>query len=51
MDSVLGGTWQFGIAQSDIQSDAWNGSGAWGERQENLRSVFSIHYESVTLVA
>jgi TRAP transporter TAXI family solute receptor len=52
INQVLDGIWQFGIAQSDFQYDAWNGSGEWEDTpQENLRAVFSIHYESVTLVA
>jgi len=52
INNVLNNNWEFGIAQSDAQYDAWNGFGSWeGDPQENLRSVFSIHYESVILIA
>jgi len=52
INMVTNGFWEFGIAQSDRQYNAWNGLGYWaGNPKENLRSVFSIHYESVTLVA
>jgi len=53
INSVLAGTLEFGIAQSDRQYAAWNGQDQWQQLgpQENLRSVFSIHQEAVTLVA
>ncbi|OPZ20106.1 MAG: NMT1/THI5 like protein [candidate division BRC1 bacterium ADurb.BinA364] len=44
---------EFGIAQSDRQYEAVNGIAEWAKLgpQTNLRAVFSIHNESVTLVA
>jgi TRAP transporter TAXI family solute receptor len=53
IDAVLAGDLQFGIAQSDRQYEAWNGLAEWKDkgRQKDLRSVFSLHPEAVTLVA
>jgi TRAP-type uncharacterized transport system substrate-binding protein len=44
---VLSGKVQFGIAQSDIQSDAWEGLGKWRSKgpQKKLRSVLGLHDE------
>ena len=53
INSVLSGTLEFGIAQSDRNFEAWNGLGFWeaaGPRTD-LRSIFSIHKESITLIA
>jgi uncharacterized protein len=46
-------TFDFGLAQSDIQYRAFNGEAEWKERgpQKTLRSVFSLFPEAVTLVA
>lgn len=42
----------FGIAQSDTQYQAYNGTGAWeGKPIKKLRAVFSLAPEAVTLVA
>lgn len=42
----------FGIAQSDQHHFAWSGQGSWeGKKPDNLRSVFSIHYEYLYLLA
>ncbi len=52
INAVLSGDLDFGIAQSDRQYQAINGLAEWknvGPR-EKLRSVFSIHSESVTLI-
>jgi len=53
INSVLTGDMDFGIAQSDRQYQAYNGLAEWSEQgtQTSLRSVFSIHPESITLVA
>jgi len=53
INAVLSGDLDFGIAQSDRQYQAVNGLAEWKEAgpQEKLRSVFSIHAESVTLIA
>ncbi|GAB6887993.1 TAXI family TRAP transporter solute-binding subunit [Desulfothermus okinawensis JCM 13304] len=53
INAVLSGDLEFGIAQSDRQYQAWYGLAEWKNKgpQKNLRSVFSIHPESITLVA
>ncbi|MBT3310376.1 MAG: TAXI family TRAP transporter solute-binding subunit [Desulfobacterales bacterium] len=53
INSVLSGELEFGVAQSDRQYQAYNGKAEWAERgpQKDLRAVFSIHPESITLVA
>jgi len=53
INAVLSGDMDFGICQSDRQYQAWNGLAEWKDKgpQKNLRAVFSIHPESVTLVA
>jgi TRAP transporter TAXI family solute receptor len=53
VNAVLSGNLEFGLAQSDRQYEAVNGLGEWQQqgRQEDLRAVFSIHQESVTLIA
>ena len=47
INRVLEGKAQFGIAQSDIQSDAWEGFGIWNSKgpQKRLRSVLGLHDE------
>jgi TRAP transporter TAXI family solute receptor len=53
INAVLSGDLEFGVAQSDRQFQAYNGLAEWagqGPRRE-LRSVFSIHPESITLIA
>lgn len=53
INAVLNGDLEFGVAQSDRQYQAFNGSADWKEvgPQTKLRSVMSIHAEAVTLVA
>lgn len=53
INAVLSGDLDFGIAQSDRQYQAYFGSAEWAKegKQEDLRSVFSIHPESITLIA
>lgn len=53
INAVLSGDLDLGIAQSDRQYQAFKGLAEWEKRgaQKNLRAVFSIHPESVTLVA
>lgn len=53
VNAVLSGDLEFGVVQSDRQYQAWHGQSEWkttGPRK-NLRSVFSIHPEAVTLIA
>ncbi|MGE4518199.1 MAG: TAXI family TRAP transporter solute-binding subunit [Desulfobacteraceae bacterium] len=53
INAVLAGDLEFGIAQSDRQYQAVKGLAEWEPRgpQKDLRAVFAIHPESVTLVA
>ena len=53
LKGVLAGYLEFGLAQSDTQHQAVSGRGAWKDKgpQSELRSVFSLHHEAVTLVA
>lgn len=53
INAVVAGDLEFGIAQSDRQFQAYNGLAEWQEKgaQKDLRSVFSIYPELVTLVA
>jgi len=52
INAVLKGDMEFGIAQSDRQYQAYQGFAEWAEAgsQKDLRSVFSIHPEPITLV-
>lgn len=52
INAVMSGDLDFGIVQSDRQFQAYNGEGDWnGDPQTELRAVFSIHPESLTLLA
>jgi len=53
INAVLSGDLDFGVAQSDRQYQAYNGLAEWSEMgaQKDLRAVFSIHPESITLMA
>lgn len=52
INAVIGGDLEFGIAQSDRQFQAMEGMAEWeGNPQSDLRSVFSLHPESITLIA
>jgi len=53
VNAVMAGDFQFGIVQSDRQFQAIRGLAEWKDKgkQKDLRAVFSIHPESVTLVA
>ncbi len=54
VNAVLAGDLEFGVVQSDRQYQAFNGEegSEWaGNPQPDLRAVFSIHPESVTLIA
>jgi len=52
VNAVLNGDLEFGVVQSDRQYQAVHGLAEWSDRgkQTELRSVFSIHPEAVTLV-
>lgn len=52
INAVMSRDLEFGIAQSDLQYQAYNGEGEWeGKPFKDLRVVFSLHSEVVTLVA
>lgn len=53
VNAVLNGDLEFGIAQSDIQYQAAYGVSEWKDKgpQKDLRSVFALHPEVITLVA
>ena len=53
VNAILAGYLEFGLVQSDKQYQAVKGLAEWSKKgpQENLRAVFSIHHESVCLVA
>lgn len=52
INNVLSGDLNLGFAQSDKQFQAVNGKAEWeGKPQDSLRFLFSIHPESVTIVA
>ena len=52
VNAVMAGDLEFGVVQSDRQFQAINGLAEWeGKPQNDLRAVFTIHPESVTLVA
>jgi TRAP transporter TAXI family solute receptor len=52
VNAVMSGDLEFGVVQSDRQYQAMKGMAEWdGKPQKDLRAVFSIHPESVTLAA
>jgi len=53
LNAIMAGNIEFGLAQADKQYYAVNGLDEWVNKgpQKELRAVFSLHHESVTLVA
>lgn len=53
INAIVAGDIEFGIAQADRQYQAFNGLAEWKEKgpQKDLRAVFSLYTEAVTLVA
>jgi uncharacterized protein len=53
INAIMAGDMEFGIVQSDSQYQALNGLNEWKDKgpQKDLRSMFSLYTESVTLVA
>ena len=51
IDSIMAGYLEFGVIQSDILDQAFIGLAEWSGKgpQKELRSVFSLHPESVCL--
>jgi uncharacterized protein len=53
VNAIKGGDLDFGVVQSDVQFTAFNGEAGFAEggAHEDLRSVFSLHAEPLTVVA
>jgi TRAP transporter TAXI family solute receptor len=53
INSIMSGDLEFGVAQSDRQYQATKGLADWKDKgpQTDLRAVFSIHAETVDLIA
>lgn len=53
INTIRAGELEFGVAQSDWQHHAYNGTSKFEDQGkfENLRAVFSVHPEPVTVVA
>ena len=53
INTVRAGELEFGVAQSDWQYHAYNGTSKFADagKFENLRAVFSVHPEPVTVIA
>ncbi|TVQ77950.1 MAG: TAXI family TRAP transporter solute-binding subunit [Bradymonadales bacterium] len=53
VNALMSGEMEFGIVQSDRQFQAYRGLAEWESAgpQKDLRAVFSLHTEAVTLVA
>lgn len=52
VNTIKAGELEFGVAQSDVQYNAYNGQEQFeGDAFEDLRAVFSVHPEPFTVVA
>jgi len=53
VNAIMAGDLEFGVVQSDRQYQAVKGKAEWKDRgpQKKIRAVFSIHPESVSLIA
>jgi uncharacterized protein len=53
INAIMAGDMEFGIVQSDSQYQALNGLDEWKDKgpQKDLRSMFSLYTESITLLA
>ena len=53
INAVMDGDLEFGIVQSDRQTQAWAGTDKWKEAgpQKDLRAICALYPESVTLIA
>ena len=51
INTIQAGELEFGVAQSDIQANAYGGKAKWeGKAFDKLRSVFSVHPEPMTML-
>ena len=52
VNTISQGEMDFGVAQSDVQFNAFNGLNQWKDKPfKELRALFSLHAEPLTLVA
>jgi uncharacterized protein len=52
VNAMIEGDLEFGVVQSDVQYNAYNGEDAWeGDAFDDLRAVFALHAEPMTIVA
>ena len=53
VNAIKGGDLEFGVVQSDVQYNAYNGEANFADtgKHEDLRAVFSLHPEPLTVVA
>src|SRR5438034_1048508 len=51
VNTIKAGELDFGMAQSDVQYQDYNGTGAFKEADKDLRAVMSVHPEPFTVVA
>lgn len=51
INGIKSGALSMGVAQSDVQYRAFNGEGDFEQPMEDLRSVFSVHGEPLTILA
>src|SRR3989304_4670723 len=51
VNTIKAGELDFGMAQSDVQAQAYTGAGSFKQPISELRSVFSVHPEPFPLVA
>ena len=51
VNTIKAGELDFGLAQSDVQYQAYHGTGSFKQADPDLRAVFSVHPEPFTVVA
>jgi hypothetical protein len=51
VNTIKAGELDFGLAQSDVQYQAFHGTGTFKQADPDLRAVFSVHPEPFTVVA
>jgi hypothetical protein len=51
VNTIKAGELDFGLAQSDVQYQAYHGTGSFKQADSGLRAVFSVHPEPFTVLA
>lgn len=53
INAIVSGDMDLGLAQSDRAAQAWTGVSEWKDKgpQKDLRAVFTLHHETVCLIA